>query len=57
MKEKKIDLFVPGRLCIMGEHSDWAGRYRTINNEIEKGYRLLLVSKRVSMHEHIILIN
>jgi galactokinase len=23
-----IDLFVPGRLCLFGEHSDWAGAYR-----------------------------
>jgi len=21
-------LFVPGRLCLFGEHSDWAGAYR-----------------------------
>ena len=36
-----INLFVPGRLCIMGEHSDWAGRYRNINNKIEKGYAIV----------------
>ena len=41
MEDKKIELFVPGRLCIMGEHSDWAGRYRTINNGIEKGYAIV----------------
>lgn len=23
-----IDIFVPGRLCLFGEHSDWAGGYR-----------------------------
>lgn len=23
-----INLFVPGRLCLFGEHSDWAGSYR-----------------------------
>ena len=33
----KIDLFVPGRLCLFGEHSDWAGRYRTMNSEIVPG--------------------
>ncbi len=32
-----IDLFVPGRLCLFGEHSDWAGMYRTINSDLEKG--------------------
>ena len=35
--EKKIHLFVPGRLCLFGEHSDWAGMYRSINAEIVKG--------------------
>ncbi len=34
-------LFVPGRICLFGEHSDWAGGYRRINAEIEKGYTLL----------------
>ena len=41
MKENEIELFVPGRLCIMGEHSDWAGRYRNVNNKIEKGYAIV----------------
>ena len=36
MDNEKIELFVPGRLCIMGEHSDWAGKYRNVNNKIEK---------------------
>jgi len=31
-------LFVPGRLCLFGEHSDWAGRYRTVNSEIQPGH-------------------
>src|SRR5512144_2016129 len=34
-------LFVPGRICLFGEHSDWAGGYRRINGEIEKGYTLI----------------
>ncbi len=33
----KIDLFVPGRLCLFGEHTDWAGKYRTMNAEIVPG--------------------
>ena len=41
MEEKKINLFVPGRLCVMGEHSDWAGRYRNINNKLNKGYAIV----------------
>lgn len=34
---KAINLFVPGRLCLFGEHSDWAGIYRTVNAEIAVG--------------------
>ena len=34
-------LFVPGRVCLFGEHSDWAGGYRRINAEITKGYTLI----------------
>ena len=32
-----IRLFVPGRLCLFGEHSDWAGMYRTVNAGIDYG--------------------
>lgn len=38
---KKVELFVPGRLCLLGEHSDWAGKYRNVNNKIEKGYAIV----------------
>ncbi|WP_313934943.1 hypothetical protein [Nostoc sp. FACHB-857] len=31
-----------GRLCLFGEHSDWAGEYRRINPQIEKGYTLIV---------------
>lgn len=31
------EIFVPGRLCMFGEHSDWAGKYRTMNAEIVPG--------------------
>ena len=37
MTNESISLFVPGRLCLFGEHSDWAGMYRTVNAEIVKG--------------------
>ena len=33
----QIHLFVPGRLCLFGEHSDWAGMYRSINAELLRG--------------------
>ena len=34
---EKIELFVPGRLCLFGEHSDWAGLHRNINSAIIPG--------------------
>ena len=36
-----MKIFVPGRICLFGEHSDWAGGYRRINAEIEKGHTLI----------------
>ena len=32
-----LKLFVPGRLCLFGEHTDWAGHYRTMNADIVPG--------------------
>ena len=32
-----MKLFVPGRLCLFGEHTDWAGHYRTMNADIAPG--------------------
>lgn len=36
-----MKIFVPGRICLFGEHSDWAGGHRRFNSEIEKGYTLI----------------
>jgi galactokinase len=36
-----MKLFVPGRLCLFGEHSDWAGEYRRLNPALGKGYTLI----------------
>jgi UTP-glucose-1-phosphate uridylyltransferase/mevalonate kinase len=36
-----MELFVPGRICLFGEHSDWAGGYRRINAAIEPGLALI----------------
>jgi UTP-glucose-1-phosphate uridylyltransferase/mevalonate kinase len=36
-----MKLFVPGRICLFGEHSDWAGGYRRMNADIEKGHTLI----------------
>lgn len=36
-----MKLFVPGRICLFGEHTDWAGGYRRINGDLEKGFTLI----------------
>lgn len=35
--ESWIDVFVPGRLCLFGEHTDWAGAMRSTNKDIAMG--------------------
>lgn len=32
-----IELFVPGRVCLFGEHSDWAGGHRRTNSKLVPG--------------------
>jgi galactokinase len=41
IEEEEMRLFVPGRICLFGEHSDWAGGYRRASSEIGKGYTLI----------------
>lgn len=36
-----MHLFVPGRICLLGEHSDWAGGYRTVCPDLEKGHAII----------------
>ena len=36
-----MKIFVPGRLCLFGEHSDWAGQYRQLNSELIPGYAIV----------------
>lgn len=36
-----IEIFVPGRICLFGEHSDWSGGYRRFNSEIVEGCALV----------------
>lgn len=36
-----MNIFVPGRICLFGEHTDWAGSYRRINGALEKGYTII----------------
>jgi len=35
------EIFVPGRLCLFGEHSDWAAGYRASDPSITRGYCLV----------------
>lgn len=42
MMNSYIDVFMPGRLCILGEHSDWASAYQTENPSICNGAALIL---------------
>ena len=37
-----MKLFVPGRICLFGEHSDWAGGYRRVNSQLEKGQTIVV---------------
>lgn len=37
MESNVLELFVPGRLCLIGEHSDWAGLHRVMNSAIVPG--------------------
>lgn len=39
--KKQVSLFVPGRLCLFGEHSDWAGIYMTQNADIVEGQAIV----------------
>ncbi|NLW47922.1 MAG: GHMP kinase [Firmicutes bacterium] len=39
---KSINLCVPGRLCLFGEHSDWAGTYAGINSNVEPGKAIIV---------------
>ena len=34
---RQVHVFVPGRVCLFGEHSDWAGQYRAENTDIPVG--------------------
>ncbi len=41
MNNDSMEIFVPGRLCLFGEHSDWAGGYRRINADILPGMAIV----------------
>ena len=37
MTSMNVEVFVPGRVCLIGEHSDWAGGFRRFNSAIVPG--------------------
>lgn len=47
-----MKLFVPGRICLFGEHTDWAGGYRRINATLEKG-RAIVVGTNQGIHAEV----
>jgi len=38
---ESIEVFVPGRICLFGEHTDWAGSYRRFNSDVVAGCALV----------------
>ncbi|GAB4533818.1 MAG: hypothetical protein Tsb0014_19570 [Pleurocapsa sp.] len=57
-----MKLFIPGRLCLFGEHSDWAGEYRLIDPQISKGYAIVVgtnqgIYAQVKAHADLLIIN
>ena len=62
MSEESVELFVPGRLCLFGEHSDWAGLHRMINADIVPGSAIVTgieqgIFARVSRSQNFIMNN
>lgn len=55
------EIFVPGRLCILGEHTDWAAEYSKVVPDLGRGYTLVCATNqgiyaRVSLilHEQVL---
>ena len=42
MPSPPLELFVPGRVCLFGEHSDWAGAWRKCDPAISPGRAVLV---------------
>lgn len=54
-----MHIFVSGRLCLFGEHSDWAGEYRQFNPQIPPGMAVVVgtnqgISAHVQQHSQLI---
>jgi galactokinase len=46
------EIFVPGRVCILGEHSDWAGGHRKTNPDIPVG-KCIVYGTSCGMHARV----
>ena len=42
MGPEEIELFVPGRICLCGEHTDWAAGYRSVAPLLPKGQAIIV---------------
>lgn len=47
-----IELFVPGRLCLLGEHADWSGSFRRFNSALRPG-RTMVVGTNCGLHARV----
>lgn len=50
-----LELFVPGRVCLFGEHTDWSGSFRRFNSKLKPGRNIVVgtnagVFAKVSPH-------
>ncbi len=55
-----VKVFVPGRLCLFGEHSDWASSYKSINKNIKSGMAIVAsisegITAEVSVSDKVII--
>lgn len=53
-----MEIFIPGRLCLFGEHSDWAAQYRRVNSKINPGYAIVVgtnqgIYARIKTHSNL----
>ncbi|CAN0297406.1 unnamed protein product, partial [Ectocarpus sp. 4 AP-2014] len=39
------EIFVPGRLCVLGEHTDWAAGYRDRNRAVPPGFTVVATTR------------
>lgn len=42
MASGEVELFVPGRICLFGEHTDWAAGYRSAAPALPKGKAIIV---------------